>query len=44
METNTIYSFEWKNLGDLSPGRPNPGANTHIAFKYKNFIILRILL
>ena len=44
METDTKYNFEWKNLGDLALGRPNLGTNTHVAVKYKNFIILRILL
>jgi uncharacterized protein len=30
METNSKYNFEWKDLGDITLGRPNLGTNTHV--------------
>jgi uncharacterized protein len=30
METNSKYNFKWKDLGDISLGRPNLGTNTHV--------------
>ncbi|MDO3377625.1 hypothetical protein [Geoalkalibacter halelectricus] len=31
MFNDASYQFRWENLGDIEPGRPNLGNQTHVA-------------